>query len=247
MAREGLGYEDIAGDLRQAILDGTYLPGMYLPTGKELADRYQVAVLTIRRALEVLAGEGLVTPSRGRGTRVRNPYPLRLPLTRHAQLNNNLGPFETAAAAQGRRGVTDTLDVTRVPADNFLATELGIPKGAPVVRRSTQMSIENQVIQVQYAFLPAELVDGTPLAEEAKLVGGTYPALRAAGHNLAQAVETVTGRMPSREETRSLKLTRGAPVLEVLRTTRTSDGTRIVHTRTIVNADHASLVYHQEL
>jgi GntR family transcriptional regulator len=247
MPRTGTGYEEVADDLRARIADGTYPPGSFLPRGDQLADQYGVAVLTIRRAVRELTAEGLVTPIRGHGTFVRNPNPLRLPLTRHTQLAEGMGPFETAARASGRRGVTELLAVDRVPADSVVAQELRIKKGDVVVRRRTQMRIDQQIIQIQHAYLPTSVADGTPLAEHDKLVGGMYPALRAASHQLVDAVEVVTGRMPTREEIKALKLSRGAPVLEIRRTTRSAAGVHVVHTKTLVNADHAHLVYQQAL
>jgi GntR family transcriptional regulator len=247
MAQRGLGYEDVADDLREAITSGTYAPRSRLPHQRDLAGRYGVAVLTIRRAVDQLVREGHLQTIRGHGTFVRNPNPLRLPLTRHAQLATALGPFETAAAAQGLTGVTETLGVDLAPTDAIVAQELGVQKGALVVHRTVRMRVDSQVLQIQHTYLPRDVADGTPLAEPAKLVGGTYAALRATGIELAGAVEVVTGRMPSKAEATTLGLPPGSPVLEVRRTTRTSDGQRVVHTKTVVNADHANLVYHQEL
>jgi GntR family transcriptional regulator len=247
MPRSGLGYEEVAADLRSRITDGTYPPGSLLPHGEQLSAQYDVTVTTVRRAVSELAAEGLVTSIRGHGTFVRDPNPLRLPLVRHSQLAEGMGPFETAALAAGRSGVTDTTGVDRVPADSVVAEELRIRKGDLVVRRATRMRVEQRIFQVQHTYLPTSVADGTPLAESDKLVGGTYRALRAAGHELVDALEVVTGRMPTRDEIKALKLRSGATVLEIRRTTRDADGVYVVHTKTVVNADHATLVYQQVL
>lgn len=48
-------------------------PGMQLPAEADLADTHRVSRLTVREALKVLAGRGLVELSRGRRATVREP------------------------------------------------------------------------------------------------------------------------------------------------------------------------------
>lgn len=59
-------YRQIATDLRGAIASGALRPGDHLPTVKELAARYGVAVGTAHRALAELSAASLVRVSRGR-------------------------------------------------------------------------------------------------------------------------------------------------------------------------------------
>jgi GntR family transcriptional regulator len=65
-------YRQIAGDLRRRIQSGDPKPGERLPSHKALAARYETSTETIRRALEVLADEGLVGSRSTLGTYVLN-------------------------------------------------------------------------------------------------------------------------------------------------------------------------------
>lgn len=64
-------HEDIAGQLRDAILDGRFAPGTRLPPERELADEFGVNRTSIREALKVLEGLGLVTVRQGDGAIVQ--------------------------------------------------------------------------------------------------------------------------------------------------------------------------------
>jgi len=62
----------VADDLAQLIL-GELAPGQSLPSEAELAERYAVSRLTIREAVKLLAGRGLLELARGRRAVVREP------------------------------------------------------------------------------------------------------------------------------------------------------------------------------
>jgi integrase len=59
-------YQRIASDLRASITCGALRPGQPLPSEKELAHRYEVAISTAHRAVALLVAEGLVRVARGR-------------------------------------------------------------------------------------------------------------------------------------------------------------------------------------
>lgn len=61
-------YIRLGHTLRNRISQGEWLAGEQLPTIGELAREYGVALITVRQALQLLAAEGLVTSTRGRGT-----------------------------------------------------------------------------------------------------------------------------------------------------------------------------------
>ncbi|GCE10588.1 substrate-binding domain-containing protein [Tengunoibacter tsumagoiensis] len=61
-------YERIAQDLREKILDGKWAINSALPSRPKLASEYQVAPLTIERAINILLAEGVLHSINGRGT-----------------------------------------------------------------------------------------------------------------------------------------------------------------------------------
>jgi GntR family transcriptional regulator len=65
-------WSQVAADIAADIASGAVPAGARLPSEPELASVYGVSRITVRRAVRDLAGRGLVTVSRGRGTYV-NP------------------------------------------------------------------------------------------------------------------------------------------------------------------------------
>lgn len=64
-------YLQMAGELREAILDGTYESEKPFPTETALSKTYDVSRFTVREALRRLEAEGLIQRKRGAGTTVQ--------------------------------------------------------------------------------------------------------------------------------------------------------------------------------
>jgi DNA-binding transcriptional regulator YhcF (GntR family) len=86
-------YEQIADDLRTAIKEGRLQPGDRLPTEREHASRYSVAVGTYRQALWVLRREGWLATYKRHGTVVLRPEESRS--AEYVELSRRLDQIET--------------------------------------------------------------------------------------------------------------------------------------------------------
>ncbi len=245
---KGKGYRQIAAELRRAVESGEYPAGASLPTEHELAADYVVSRETIRRALGVLKSEGLIGAATSRGTYVL-PTPIQLAVTRYAAVRDpgrelsGLGPWETACHLQGVRGDSELVGLTREPATDDLAARFGVESGTELIHRARRTWADDRIAQLTDAWLPAEVVDGTPLADPRKVVGGVYAAMVAAGLDPAVVTEEVGVRLPTVAERQRLGLGDGTPVMEVWRVTR--DGAdRVLEVQRIVsNGRMVRLVY----
>jgi GntR family transcriptional regulator len=137
-------------------LIGTLRPGDPLPSERELAERYDLARMTVRAEITRLAGEGLVERVQGRGTFVAEP--------RVAQAAA-LSSFTEDMKARGLLAGSRVLGQETMPADAIVARGLGVELGTPVVRLRRVRTADGDPMAVEEAFLDATRFAGLADAE----------------------------------------------------------------------------------
>ena len=66
--------EIIASQIEEAILGKKYLPGSKLPSENELCKMFGVSRTSVREAIQILHGHGLVSIEKGKGIFVKNTF-----------------------------------------------------------------------------------------------------------------------------------------------------------------------------
>jgi GntR family transcriptional regulator, phosphonate transport system regulatory protein len=197
-------WRQIAASLSEQIGNGRLLPGTRLPTEADFAAYFQVNRHTVRRAMEVLAAQGLVRVEQGRGSFVSEEildYPLG-PRTR----------FSESIRRQNREPAGVILAIEQMPADAMIADALAITHGRPVLFAKRLCLADQRPVAVGYHYLPVERFPqiGEMLAANPSITA----ALSASGlPNYRRKLTRIGARMPSVEEARLLEQARSRPVL----------------------------------
>ncbi|MDX6715298.1 MAG: GntR family transcriptional regulator [Baekduia sp.] len=127
-------------------LIGTLRPGDPLPSERELAERYDLARMTVRAEITRLAAEGLVERVQGRGTFVAEP--------RVAQAAA-LSSFTEDMKARGLVAGSRVLGQDTMAADAVVARGLDVAPGTPVVRLRRVRTADGDPMALEEAFLDA--------------------------------------------------------------------------------------------
>jgi DNA-binding transcriptional regulator YhcF (GntR family)/ADP-ribose pyrophosphatase YjhB (NUDIX family) len=119
-------YEQIAADLRAAIEEGRLQPGDRLPTEREHAARYGVAIGTYRQAIAMLREEGFLATYKRHGTVVLVP-PDQPVSPEYTELSSRLDRVEEAVAELAR------LIRARAPGEGAQPEPSTLPEPVPIV------------------------------------------------------------------------------------------------------------------
>ncbi|WP_433327050.1 GntR family transcriptional regulator [Spirillospora sp. CA-294931] len=242
-------YLRIADTLRGQIREGNYPPGARLPTMAELCAVHGVSEIVVRQAIALLRGEGLVETRRGGGTIVRVVPPARrVAMDRYRAVTRPLAvPATTFTHDQRIRWDEYRLDreYARTRADAELAALFELPDGTELLRRRFVFYSRGEPQQISVNYLPWDVVGDTPVADPDRepWPGGTLAQLSFLGHPPTRVEEAVRARMPTPEESESLGVTGGVPVIAITR--RMLSGPRVMEVcrDIVIPADRVVLDY----
>jgi GntR family transcriptional regulator len=203
-------YHQIYLVLREQLQEGRFTAG--LPGEVALAGQFGVARVTIRKALERLAGEGLIERAPGRGT-VPIAQPVRAPPAGNARAPLR-GLLENIVTMGLRTRVT-VLACKVVAAPDAVAQALQIENGARVQKAVRLRSTREGPLSLITTHIPEPLARGFGRRELAKKP--ILILLEESGVRIGRAVQTISARLADAEVARHLGLQVGSAPLAVTR------------------------------
>lgn len=202
-------YQRLRDDVAKQIAGNVWRPGAAIPTEAELAASHNVAVGTVRKALDLLVADGLVERRQGRGTFVRRP-----------EFDSSLFRFFRYHGPDGARTVPEGRILTReaVAASPDARAGLRLAKDSKAIRLTRLRLIAGAPVLSEEIWLPlrrfAPLLDVDP-GDIGDLL---YPAYeRICGEIIARAEETVTVDTAGDADVQALGLQPGQPVVVIER------------------------------
>ena len=226
----------LADLIRNQVLRNELRPNHRLPSERELCEKYHISRITVRKALNTLAQEGLIQSAAGKGTFVVEPA-----------FNEELMPLSSFTQDLQRRGLTASsrvLEAAILSADDDLASKLSILRGAEVVCLSRlRIANQNMPIAVQTTHLPHHLCPELLKIDFSDR--SLYDVLRQQYHlSLAHSDTIIMAAQARSDEAALLQLKPPAAVLISDQTTYLETGVIIEITRSVFHADHYSLHVH---
>jgi GntR family transcriptional regulator len=200
-------YHQIYLVLREQLGEGRYADG--LPGEVALAGQFGVARVTVRKALEQLAAEGLIDRAPGRGTvpkpRAAAPAGERMHLT---------GLLENIVS-MGLRTRATVLSCEVIAAPDAVAQALQIAPGALVQKAVRVRSTPEGPLSLITTHVPEPLARGFGRRELAKQP--ILLLLEASGVRIGRAMQTISARLADAEAAQRLQVQVGSALLAVTR------------------------------
>jgi GntR family transcriptional regulator len=221
-------YHQIAQALRDRIRSGDIAPGHRLDNQRSLAEEFDVTLMTLRQALEVLEREGLIRRRHGLGTFVAQS-PVDYDIL-------NFRAFAGDLSAVGEDVSTRFLRSQFGPADRLAARELGVKPGARVFVLERLRLVDGLPTSFQISHLPALLGEEVAKADLAVTPLRQVLSFKL-GIEIRSARETVSAETLPARAARELDCARGAPCFRSDRVSIDPDARPIVYDRVFIPGD----------
>ncbi|MCL2092543.1 MAG: GntR family transcriptional regulator [Micrococcales bacterium] len=204
--REAL-YLRVASDIRDQVESGQIAVGAYIPSVREIAERWDVSVTTATKAQAHLQSIGLVQAVPGHGMMVK-----ARDLSSAVDLLRGAG----AGLAGGHHAEGEILSSELVPAPADVAEALDVPEGAPVVRREriSRQKSSGTPVQTSVNWLPYPSTGAPALLSTDRIPQGTFTYLaEILGVRLAGGRQMLSAEAATALQAERLGLEEGTPVL----------------------------------
>jgi GntR family transcriptional regulator len=219
-------YRQIATRLRAQIHSGEL--SEIVPTEHQLMADFDVSRNTIRRALDELTHEGLITPGRSRsGRRVRKRRPLTVYASRTELLDRRVHAAADAWVTDVREQGGEpgqTIAVAIEAATRHVARWLQVDEGADVVVRRRLRTINGEPDNLADTYYPLDIAREIPeISSPVDVKQGIVALMRERGYIQERYDLHLQWRPPTPEEAQILEISPGVSVLVETRTGYTSE------------------------
>lgn len=228
-------YEAIANEIRNRITDGIYKVESLIPDQVTLSEEFKVSRMTIKKALDILAMEGLIYRQRGAGTFVMKNSPLN---EENAALNEYDG---LTVQMQGHKVESKIIKFTVEFPNEETMQHLMIEKNIPVYNLIRLRIVDGKPYVLEHTYMPTDLTTG--LTEDI-MKGSIYKYIHEElGIKFSGAYRKIRADKSSKHDQEHLNCDVHDPVLEVEQIVYLKDGRPFEHSRSRHRYDTRSYTF----
>lgn len=206
-------YHQVYLVLREQLHEGRFAQG--LPGELALMRQFGVARVTVRRALQQLAGEGLIARERGRGTRPVAPSEKSVAAAAARQKTTHLAGLLENIVSMTEHTTVRVLEVTRLAASGEVAQALRLAVGDEVQKAVRVRSTREGPLSHITTWVPGDLASAFGRRELAKKP--ILVLLEEAGVRVGGARQTISARLADGQVAQHLGVAVGTALLAVRR------------------------------
>ncbi|MDB5691055.1 MAG: GntR family transcriptional regulator [Alphaproteobacteria bacterium] len=216
-------YQKLQEVLRDAIESRLLKPQDALPPERDLATDFGISRITVRKALDGLVGEGLLTRRQGAGTFVAD---------RVEKQFSKLTSFTEDMATRGRVARSRWLARSEGPVTPDESLTLGLSPGSRVYRFARIRYADEMPMALEYSTIPGFGLPSLDVVE-----ASLYAALDAARNRPVRALQRLRAVLFDAEQAALLDIAPGAPGLFIERRGFAEDGRAIEMTHSWYRGD----------
>ncbi len=220
-------YKRVKRLLTQGLAAGEWKPNEAIPSESKLAQRFNVSIGTVRKAIDELAAENILVRQQGRGTFVAT----------HS-VNRYLYHFYHVINEDGTKHlpVPELLQYRRIKADARLASRLNLERGDRVIHVRNLLRMQGKPVEVYDIYLDAARFDALDRESFEQRKGPVYQLYQERlGLNVIRTSEQLRAVGVGPEEAPLLGVAVNTPVLQVERIAYTYHDTPVEYRCSLVN------------
>ena len=227
-------YKSIAERLRIRLNSSDYNIGSPLPGEKKLAEEFAVSRMTIRKAIDMLIGWGLVVRRHGSGT-----YVARKDV--HHETTNLTGLAEVLKR-QGKEVTSEVLVFEVMPAPPAIASQLRIQINERIHFSRRVRYVDGKPLMLEDSYMPVKLFRNLSLAH---LEGSKFDYIeKECGITISGNYESLTPVLADKQLSAQMNVPEQTPLLRITSLSYSDSGEFLNYSVMFRNASEYQVDYH---
>ncbi|SES73027.1 GntR family transcriptional regulator [Salinibacillus kushneri] len=221
-------YYQLEQKIKQLIESQKFVPGDFLPSERELAEKYNISRMTVRQAINNLVTEGLLYREKGKGTFVCDK-----------KFEQDLSGLTSFSEEMYNRGLTPSsqlLNFQLIYGIHKITSILNIESSDLVYEIKRIRFANDEPVALETTYTPQKRI-GT--LDDDNMDRSFYEIMeKNRNFNIAYGEQSIEASLANDEEIKYLKIHKGDPVLIIKRTTFLQSGKQpIEYTKSVYRAD----------
>ena len=221
-------YMQLAQSLRLQIIEGKILAGEALPSERDLCALMGASRVTVRKAIELLIEEGMLSRRQGSGTYVT---------PRIQAPGSYLTSFSEDAQARGESTSTLWMEKKVDVASEEESRLLELADGAAILRLSRVRMAGGEPLAIENAVVPIDM-----LPDVSDIGNSLYRALSEHGNRPISGQQKIRAALAGPTEAKFLGIEEGCEILRIERLTRRADCRPVELTRSAYRGERYEFV-----
>jgi DNA-binding GntR family transcriptional regulator len=226
-------YYQIQQFLLEQIHSGAFTPGAAILSEKEISTQMRVSRMTVRQAVKSLCSQGVLYSQRGKGTfvsQIKWKKNFRYVLSFSEEMSNS-----------GSRPSSKLLSLGVVRADTTTARALRMKTGDKIISLRRLRLANGVPMAIEWSHIPLHFCPD--LLETFDARTSLYEMLAESyGIHIAVTEEEAEAALATAEESRLLKIRKGSPVFNFVRTSYLHDGKPVEYVNSTYRGDRYRIV-----
>lgn len=199
-------YYQVYLTIRDWIYNGNYSRGAQLPTETELCETFGVSRITVRKAVDLLSEDKLISREQGRGTFVTGATSTTPP-----PLTGDMDQLLKRLDAMAKRSELKEVKFETVAADEETRIDLNLQPGAEVQRISLVRILRGRRVGHTAAYIPTDL--GLEIATDELASLSVFSILESKGIDILSADQLIGATLADLNDANALGCAVGTPLV----------------------------------
>lgn len=222
-------YYQIQQQIIDTIENSEWKPDEFIPSERELSDKFRVSRITTRKALDNLMIEGYIKKIKGKGAVVAKPR------IEEQLFNKLIGTFQDLKD-KGFDIKNKILSFGIIKAEKNITKELGLSENEGVVKFERLRYIDNEPYHFSRTFMPEKIC---PDFKEEFLIDNSLIQVleKKYGLKIYKVKRILQASVATIEDSKLFEIKIGSPILTFFNTAYIKDGTAIEYTLNKIRGD----------